>query len=105
MRRASLSSSTNKCSVCGKSVYAMEELKADEKIYHKNCFRCFHCNGVMKLGSYASMDGNTYCKPDFIKLFKSKVKKNKKKKKNQPTRCRETTRTALASSLPSKNMT
>ena len=35
----------------------MEELKADGKFYHKNCFKCTNCDAIMKLGSYASMDG------------------------------------------------
>lgn len=29
----------NKCSVCGKTVYAMEKIEADKKIYHKSCFK------------------------------------------------------------------
>jgi hypothetical protein len=48
-----------KCEVCTKTVYPMEEVKADGKIFHKSCFRCSNCDGVLKLGSYASMDGKT----------------------------------------------
>jgi hypothetical protein len=28
-----------KCSVCNKTVYAMEKIEADKKIYHKSCFK------------------------------------------------------------------
>ena len=68
--RISLNSS--KCKVCSKPVYPMEELKADGMVFHKSCFRCKHCNGVLKLGSYAAMDGIFYCKPHFKQLFNSK---------------------------------
>jgi len=62
----------NKCNVCGKSVYPMEELKADEKIFHKTCFRCKKCNSILKLGSFASMEGEFFCKNCFKKNFFSK---------------------------------
>jgi len=61
-----------KCNQCGKSVYKMEELVADNIIFHKSCFRCKHCNSVLKLGSYASMDNIFYCKPHFKQLFAEK---------------------------------
>jgi len=61
-----------KCLECGKAVYASEKLAADEKIYHKSCFRCKKCNNVLKLGSYASMQGEVFCKPCFKKNFFSK---------------------------------
>jgi len=60
------------CDVCKKTVYVSEKLTADGKIFHKSCFRCTHCNNVLKLGSYASMDGIFYCKPHFKQLFASK---------------------------------
>jgi chemotaxis protein histidine kinase CheA len=63
---------SNKCAVCEKTVYPMEELKADDTVYHKSCFRCKHCNNVLKLGNYASMGGELFCKPHFKQLFKSK---------------------------------
>lgn len=61
-----------KCDVCGKTVYLTEKISADSKSYHKACFRCCHCNGQLKLGSYASLNGKYYCKPHFKQLFASK---------------------------------
>ena len=63
---------SKKCQVCGKSVYPMDELKADDKIFHKSCLRCAECNGVLKLGNYAALNGKYYCKPHFKKLFSMK---------------------------------
>jgi len=50
----------------------MEELRVDPKIFHKTCFKCSHCHGLLKLGNFASMDGIFYCKTHFKQLFKEK---------------------------------
>ncbi|CAF0835576.1 unnamed protein product [Rotaria sordida] len=60
---------SNKCSVCNKTVYAMEKIEADKKIYHKSCFKCMHCKSILKLGNYTANDGQIYCKPHFLQLF------------------------------------
>ncbi|EGC29527.1 hypothetical protein DICPUDRAFT_93132 [Dictyostelium purpureum] len=64
--------STEKCVVCVKTVYPNDKLAADERIFHKACFRCTTCNQACKLGNFASMESKTYCKPCFKKLFFSK---------------------------------
>eukprot|EP01100_Stratorugosa_tubuloviscum_P011254 TRINITY_DN49_c0_g2_i1.p1 TRINITY_DN49_c0_g2~~TRINITY_DN49_c0_g2_i1.p1 ORF type:complete len:107 (+),score=48.28 TRINITY_DN49_c0_g2_i1:271-591(+) len=61
-----------KCHVCAKTVYINDLIVADEKSYHKSCFRCAECNNVLRLGNYASLNGRTYCKPHFKQLFKLK---------------------------------
>jgi len=58
-----------KCLVCEKTVYPMEEMVADGKIFHKTCLRCAHCNNALKLGNYAALGGKYYCKPHFKQLF------------------------------------
>jgi len=67
-----VTTTSNKCQVCEKTVYPMEQLVADEKVFHKTCFKCSHCGGGIKLGNYASMGGVFYCKPHFKQLFASK---------------------------------
>jgi hypothetical protein len=57
------------CPECGKKVYPQEKLQADDKVFHRSCFRCAQCNGQLKLGSYAALDGKFYCKPHFKQLF------------------------------------
>ncbi|UJR21474.1 hypothetical protein I4U23_024558 [Adineta vaga] len=37
-----------KCSACHKTVYAMEKIEADKKVYHKSCFKCMHCKSILK---------------------------------------------------------
>jgi len=65
-------SSTSKCYKCGKSVYDLEMLKACDKIWHKGCFRCKHCDGVLSLKGFATIDSDPYCKPHYLEIFKSK---------------------------------
>lgn len=57
------------CDICTQTVYAMDKISADGKDYHKNCFRCAECNNVLRLGNYAALEGNMYCKPHFKQLF------------------------------------
>ncbi|KAJ1188328.1 hypothetical protein NDU88_005089 [Pleurodeles waltl] len=60
------------CILCQKTVYPMECLVADKQIYHKTCFSCTYCSSKLRLGNYASLHGQIYCKPHFKQLFKSK---------------------------------
>jgi len=51
----------------------MEKIVANDMLYHKTCFRCSHCNGVLSLSNYASGPASKlYCKHHFISLFKVK---------------------------------
>ncbi|XP_073105710.1 LIM domain-containing protein WLIM1 isoform X1 [Elaeis guineensis] len=59
-----------KCTACSKTVYLVDKLTADNRIYHKACFRCHHCQGTLKLGNYNSFEGVLYCRPHFDQLFK-----------------------------------
>jgi len=57
------------CVVCTKTVYALEKISVEEKVYHKNCLRCGHCDKILSLGNYAGVNGLFYCKPHFKQLF------------------------------------
>ncbi|XP_042375359.1 LIM domain-containing protein WLIM1-like [Zingiber officinale] len=59
-----------KCQACQKTVYLVDQLAADGRIYHRACFRCHHCNGTLKFSNYSSIDGALYCKPHYDQLFK-----------------------------------
>ncbi|XP_025424540.1 uncharacterized protein LOC112693609 isoform X6 [Sipha flava] len=61
------------CKSCAKTVYAMEQIKAERQVWHKNCFRCMTCNKQLTLDIYSSHEGKLYCKPHFKELFKPKV--------------------------------
>jgi len=62
-----------KCIKCAKSVYPAERIAVGEgQVLHKSCFRCAHCNNTLKLGNFASLNGQYYCKPHFTQLFRLK---------------------------------
>lgn len=67
--RAQAAGAPDGCIVCGKTVYPMEKISADNKIFHKTCFKCKECGKILSLGTYASLSGTYYCKPHFKQLF------------------------------------
>ncbi|XP_057430453.1 LIM domain-containing protein WLIM1-like [Lotus japonicus] len=71
------SGTTQKCMACDKTVYLVEKLTADKRVYHKTCFRCHHCKGTLKLSNYNSFEGVLYCKPHFNQLLKRTGSLNK----------------------------
>ena len=38
----------NNCAACGKRVYEMEKMVADKAVLHKTCFKCSHCNRILR---------------------------------------------------------
>ncbi|KAL5551704.1 hypothetical protein UlMin_001880 [Ulmus minor] len=74
----SFSGTQQKCKACDKTVHFIEMLSADGISYHKTCFKCSHCNGLLVISSYSSMDGVLYCKPHFEQLFKEHGRFTKK---------------------------
>eukprot|EP00245_Coleochaete_scutata_P006134 TRINITY_DN202_c0_g1_i1.p1 TRINITY_DN202_c0_g1~~TRINITY_DN202_c0_g1_i1.p1 ORF type:complete len:195 (-),score=40.27 TRINITY_DN202_c0_g1_i1:567-1151(-) len=67
---ASFTGTQNKCKICEKTVYLVDQITVDAQIYHKACFRCHHCKSTLKLGNMALFEGVLYCKPHFEQLFK-----------------------------------
>ncbi|XP_022762373.1 LIM domain-containing protein WLIM1-like [Durio zibethinus] len=59
-----------KCMACDKTVYLVDKLTADNRVFHKACFRCHYCNGTLKLSNYNSFEGVLYCRPHYDQLFK-----------------------------------
>lgn len=45
--KMSFSGTQQKCKACDKTVHFIEMLSADGVAYHKKCFKCSHCNGVL----------------------------------------------------------
>eukprot|EP00835_Amoeboradix_gromovi_P000480 NODE_17_length_41373_cov_0.337016.p4 type:complete len:623 gc:universal NODE_17_length_41373_cov_0.337016:38977-37109(-) len=63
--------SSRACSSCFKTVYIVEELRANNVLFHQNCFKCKHCNSTITLSNFAAANGSFYCKPHYQQLFKS----------------------------------
>ena len=43
-----------KCHVCGKTVYEMEMMKADDKVFHKGCMKVCASAAARTFPAYAS---------------------------------------------------
>ncbi|CAA0838769.1 LIM domain-containing protein WLIM2a [Striga hermonthica] len=66
----SFSGTTQKCKACDKTVHFAEMVSADGVPYHKQCFKCSHCNGRLAMSNYSAVEGQLYCKPHFEQLFR-----------------------------------
>jgi phage FluMu protein Com len=60
------------CGICNGLVEYSQQTKIDEKVFHKNCFKCQHCNKILLPATYAGIEGKFYCKPHFKQLFATK---------------------------------
>lgn len=52
---------SDKCVKCNKPVYAQEQIKAFDKCFHKNCFRCHTCNNILQTNRLNEHAENLYC--------------------------------------------
>ncbi|CAF0919706.1 unnamed protein product [Didymodactylos carnosus] len=52
----------DKCQRCEKTVYANEAVSACSAKWHKGCFKCKTCNGLLTLVSYKDFQNDIYCK-------------------------------------------
>ncbi|XP_031773938.1 LIM domain and actin-binding protein 1 isoform X6 [Apis florea] len=57
------------CESCEKKVYPLEKVETNNKIFHKQCFRCLQCNCVLRMDTFTLNNGKLYCIPHFKQLF------------------------------------
>uniref|UniRef100_A0A914YS62 LIM zinc-binding domain-containing protein n=1 Tax=Panagrolaimus superbus TaxID=310955 RepID=A0A914YS62_9BILA len=57
------------CALCGKTVYPVERLFANKKLYHNNCFRCKSCNKKLSATQYNIHEGTLYCKQHYQEVL------------------------------------
>nr|XP_033341577.1 xin actin-binding repeat-containing protein 2 isoform X6 [Megalopta genalis] len=62
-------SCTDVCESCQKKVYPLEKVETNNKIFHKQCFRCLQCNCVLRMDTFTLNNGKLYCIPHFKQLF------------------------------------
>ncbi|KAF9413050.1 hypothetical protein HW555_008602 [Spodoptera exigua] len=72
MKAATDTDAIPQCEKCSRPVYAMERIKAEKRIWHKECFRCVQCNKQLTVETYQSDHTTLYCKPHFKQLFEPK---------------------------------
>jgi len=49
------------CAICGKKVYPLEAMTAQDKTYHKGCFKCDTCKTTLNLKNFKAFEGKIYC--------------------------------------------
>merc|ERR1711879_906445 len=96
---------SEKCSVCGKTAYAMDKMVADGVVFHKTCMKCTHCNKTLGLGNFAALNGKYYCKPHFKQLFQSKGNYSYGFGEEKPTAKWDNAGVAYASGVPGADFT
>lgn len=73
MKASSEVDSNPQCQKCSRPVYVMERIKAEKKIWHKECFKCVQCNKQLTVETYQSDHTTLYCKQHFKQLFAPKA--------------------------------
>lgn len=68
----SFTGTQQKCKVCEKTVYPVEQLSADGAVYHKSCFKCSHCKGTLKVLFFFFMYISGYFAVPLVDLFNEK---------------------------------
>ncbi|KAK8935718.1 Pollen-specific protein SF3 [Platanthera zijinensis] len=67
MASSAFGGTTQKCTACGKTVYLVDELVADNRFFHRACFRCYHCKGTLKVSTITS--SSLFAVSSFISTF------------------------------------
>ncbi|XP_046409993.1 uncharacterized protein LOC124174678 isoform X10 [Neodiprion fabricii] len=60
---------TEVCESCEKKVYPLEKVETNNKIFHKQCFRCLQCNCILRMDTFTLNNGKLYCIFHFKQLF------------------------------------
>lgn len=55
--------SSDKCVVCGRTVYQMEKCNFDSSVLHRQCVKCSVCNRLLTVGNFVITESKVYCKP------------------------------------------
>jgi cysteine/glycine-rich protein len=68
-RKAVITTQAPTCAKCNKRVYMAEEVRAANKTFHKLCFKCTSCNGLLQASTLSDHQGEMYCKNCYGKNF------------------------------------
>lgn len=82
-----------KCISCGKTVYVMEKVVVDNRVFHDKCFKCAHCGKRLEPGTcHAGHHGNNfYCKPHYQSMFMTKGNYSESEKSASPSQQQQQT--------------
>jgi hypothetical protein len=49
------SGTQQKCKVCTKTVYPMDQLSTDGAVFHRACFKCHHCKSTLSVWMHVAL--------------------------------------------------
>lgn len=100
-------SNAPKCKSCTKTAYPQESITYDNMTWHKACFRCLNCKGVVALKQVAVIRGDLYCKACFMRMFAIKgtysVFSEKKTEKAEENSSADTNAASTTTSASNEN--
>jgi hypothetical protein len=50
-----------KCVICMETVFKIEQVEVENRVYHQKCFKCVKCKRNLNVGNFAFHSGNLYC--------------------------------------------
>ncbi|KAF8571860.1 hypothetical protein P879_02985 [Paragonimus westermani] len=62
------------CHSCGQKVFAIEEVRTNDRFYHRRCFRCRTCNRILDMTRFSAHAGEPYCTPHHKQAMLTKSK-------------------------------
>ncbi|KAL7321422.1 hypothetical protein PS15m_001185 [Mucor circinelloides] len=60
--------SSDNCASCSRKVYVIEKVEANNRIYHKHCFKCKENGCRLTIANFHYHDGELYCPKHVPKL-------------------------------------
>jgi len=66
---STLANQNNKCAVCTKTVYPMEFVGANDKAFHKACFKCKVCRNRLKPTDFCTVNDEFFCQTHYIEMI------------------------------------
>uniref|UniRef100_A0A8R1I094 LIM zinc-binding domain-containing protein n=2 Tax=Caenorhabditis japonica TaxID=281687 RepID=A0A8R1I094_CAEJA len=63
------------CCICDKTVYPVEKVVANKKLYHVQCFKCCKCSKKLTPTNFNSHEGKILCKVHMLEVFHPELAK------------------------------
>ncbi|KAI8091007.1 uncharacterized protein B0P05DRAFT_584134 [Gilbertella persicaria] len=60
--------SSSSCAICSKTVYVIEKVEANTRVYHKTCFKCKENGCHLTIANFHHHNGDLFCPRHVPKL-------------------------------------
>eukprot|EP00112_Aurelia_sp_Birch-Aquarium-sp1_P003742 Seg1421.5 transcript_id=Seg1421.5/GoldUCD/mRNA.D3Y31 product="MICAL-like protein 2" protein_id=Seg1421.5/GoldUCD/D3Y31 len=92
------------CANCGKTVYLMERLQVEGKLFHRVCFKCNTCETQLRMGTYRyiPVEDKFYCDKHYRKRTTSTSSDDSSKSRNGNQKSEQDALQILLESLENK---